>query len=162
MTIFRPPRNKAGFLEKATVTGAASSYRQENSNNVNCLGYVLELNYTPQLSIYPTDNLQSFSEKTQALIRELNRGCRVLNSKDDLIHPTREYKIAMRIRDNFFDEDYHFMVQLNTGKWAQKHGGRASDPNELVSDPTNTNWGTSIFDLSNYYHSDTVYYAVTR
>ena len=150
------------FLEKATVVGAASSYRQENSNNVNCLGYVLELNYTPDLSIYPTDNLQSFSEKTQALIRELNRGCRVLTSKDDLIHPTREYKIAMRIRDNFFDEDYHFMVQLNTGKWAQKHGGKASDPNELVSDPTNTNWGTSIFDLSNYYHSDTVYYAVTR
>ena len=158
--------NDFWWLEKANAIGGAKAYRQVNNININCLGYALERNDCPKLTMSYNESVHSVYNRLESLIRTtMNRSCRKLSSKDDLIHPTKEYKIAMRVGPM----DYHFMVQTNTGGWAHKQGG-CNSRNAGMINPSTFDWKQPTVVDSNYnvvaeksyYNSETIYFAVTR
>ena len=158
--------NDFWVLEEATTTGSAKAYRQVNNININCLGYALERNDMPPLTMSYGEQVQSVFTRLENLIETtMNRNCRQLSGKDDLVHSTREYKIAMRVGP----ADYHFMVQTNTGGWAHKQGG-CNSRNAGMINPSTYDWKAPTAYDSNYnviaersyYNSETIYFAVTR
>ena len=66
---------------------------------------------------------------------------------------SNEYRGALRVVQDRNYYDYHFMIQLNDGKWADKPGESASRLLGYLN-PTTYDWGT--------YNSDVVYFAVSR
>ena len=104
-------------------------------------------------------------------------GFREIASFDAPIDPETEYRIAFRIGigeeriiEGMLDFDYHFMMQLSDGSWAEKLPGEYS---RLVSGshagldpgtyPWNKGymWGKGI-EYNGFYSSDTVYFAVQK
>jgi hypothetical protein len=66
--------------------------------------------------------------------------------------------------------DYHYMLQVNNGSWADKHGNFAIQNNVPVfTNPSTFNWALPIVNSSgtvtawqaNYYNSATIYFAST-
>lgn len=55
--------------------------------------------------------------------------------------------------------DFHFIVQTNSGGWAQKQGTHASEYLGLIN-INNRNWNKNNY--VNFYDSETIYLAVTR
>ena len=53
--------------------------------------------------------------------------------------------------------DYHFMEQVNTGGWAEKHGQQPSIYRGMIN-PSTINWDLGSY--QNFYNSSTVYLAV--
>ncbi|GHU74513.1 hypothetical protein AGMMS49992_16180 [Clostridia bacterium] len=107
-------------------------------------------------------------------------GIRKLESYDAPIDIAKEYRIAMRTGCRVDDEtsidlgghenfDYHFWVQLNDGRWAQKF---PLDPSEIIPgtgpgiDPGRYQWNSTIswYDMGShgYYTSKITYYAITK
>jgi hypothetical protein len=104
---------------------------------------------------------------------------RQLDDHDSEIDPSAEYRIAMRLglqavegdEPDFAEEDtwdYHFWVQLNDGRWAQKF---PTGPSEIVPctsadvSPGKFPWDSGYyrsFKAHDYYTSKTIYFAVTK
>ena len=60
---------------------------------------------------------------------------------------------------------YHFMVQTNTGDWAEKRSAQGPSANLEAIDPALVNWNSYELDgitvaMTNYYNSATVFLAV--
>lgn len=55
--------------------------------------------------------------------------------------------------------DYHFMMQISTGQWAEKHG-RSGDGilHKTGENPNNISWDLGTF--KNYYDSKIIYFAI--
>ena len=75
-----------------------------------------------------------------------------------------EWLVCMRVgKGGGVGFDYHFWYRANDGKWYNKHGYYyASECVEGVVNPStaNNSSGWKLEDITNYYSSTTVYYAV--
>ena len=168
--------NQKWVFEPATFAGGARAYRQENSTQIKCLGYALELthNYSPIINI--KDTVDTFYERRIVpYVESLNRKCRRLLNAYSYISP-HEYKIAMRVAPNnvandlgYAISDYHFMVQISGEEWAHKMGTHPSERLGKIS-PGSFSWdyvtyysnGEEKFRQTNFYDSATAFFAVTR
>lgn len=150
------------MFEPATTLGGAGAYRSVTSINVNCLGYALNINKyvsNAYIDMNHNDSVEAVFNKVKAyIVNDLGRECR-LTTYNSLLRPN-EYRIAMRVANysetNF---DYHFLVQLSNGGWAQKQGPLPSENLGSIN-PTTYNWSNG--GISNYYNSSTLYFAVTK
>ena len=119
---------------KTTGMGTASSYRPKGQGGPNCWGYALEQpnaiqvflqnpNLTTEVSISADKNFVISKSAPYAYVR-------ALDNKDSSIYDY-EYRIAVRMTrvdsSSTVLQTYHFLVQLNSGTWAQKPGEYASN-----------------------------------
>lgn len=92
---------------------------------------------------------------------------RILTSRTAPIN-AEEHRIALRVGWHDFNSnghvdlngneaDYHFMVQTNTGGWAEKHGQQPSI-NDGTINPSTFSWDLGSY--KGFYNSTTVYLAV--
>ncbi|MCL2512383.1 MAG: DNRLRE domain-containing protein, partial [Oscillospiraceae bacterium] len=160
-------------FEKATQYGGASSgfrdVKGKKDDTLRCFGYVLEMTYSPELIMNYGESVETVFGKTKTKIESLNsvnggkKRCTRLDSKDSWLRPD-EYKVAMRVGShNLLVEKthgYHFIVQLNNGRWAEKAGDKDSKDLGAVN-PDTMNWGL-VLGIDRYYNSDTIYFAVTK
>lgn len=168
--------NQKWVFEKASQIGGAGLYRQVNTETPNCLGYVLELSSNCRPLLDKDDTLQTFFDlRVKPEAESKGKKCRKLSSQTAYIRPN-EYKVAMRIAPDAYVNDlgrrvndYHFMVQLNTGEWAHKMGKQPSERLGNIN-PSTYSWDLALYNsdgsLSAYqedfYHKPTFYFAVTR
>lgn len=83
---------------------------------------------------------------------------------------SNEWRIALRVGTTIpigtgghgkYVYDYHFMVQTNTGQWAEKHGtGGSSILHKSGLTPDQLSW--DLGPASGYYDSEIIYFAVDR
>jgi len=156
---------------QSTNTGAAAPYvyisssNGDRSTNPNCYSYALgyyNASYNPgdfstpfiQLSVYAVANA------VESDLKNLGRGCRRIDSFNSPIRDT-EYRIALRVSDpeGALFWDYHFMVQTDTGGWAEKHGPGGSTVYHSSGNPTTLSWDCDPY--VGFYNSDIVYFAIT-
>lgn len=168
--------NQKWVFEKASQIGGAGPYRQVNTETPNCLGYVLELSSNCRPLLDTDDTLQTFFDlRVKPEAESKGKKCRKLSSQTAYIRPN-EYKVAMRIgvemkipNSSIIINDYHFMVQTNTGGWAHKMGKYDSEYLGFIN-PTTYSWDYYKYDangnkkdfIANGYSSDTFYFAVIR
>lgn len=117
-------------------------------------------------------------------IEDLGYDVRILSSGYADVD-TDEYRIAFRIGNlsnttgdgfilvpsgttiNNLDDDYHFMIQLEDGNWAEKQGSEPSFEFSGSDFPSAMDWnlysiGSRTSYISNFYDSDTIYFAISR
>lgn len=148
--------------------GAASPYRAVGSGEPRCFSYALEVSDNPPFRVSPYETVDTFYDyQVYPYITEtLGRSCRKLSSQYSPIGSS-EYRVAMRIgihtkqegKDEIVACDFHFIVQTNSGGWAQKQGTHASEYLGLIN-INNRNWNKNNY--VNFYDSETIYLAVTR
>lgn len=148
--------------------GAASPYRAVGSGEPRCFSYALEVSDNPPFRVSPYETVDTFYDyQVYPYITEtLGRSCRKLSSQYSPIGSS-EYRVAMRIgihtkqegNDEIVACDFHFIVQTNSGGWAQKQGTHASEYLGLIN-INNRNWNKNNY--VNFYDSETIYLAVTR
>lgn len=102
-------------------------------------------------------------------MKELGRGVRRIAYHDSLIFDN-EYRIALRTSDIkvymnenrivSIDWDYHFMVQTDTGNWAEKHGPGGATVYHSSGNPDTISWDNGY--RIGYYTSDIIYFAITN
>lgn len=158
-------------LEKAFF-GVAWEFRELDAGEPNCFGYALGLDYTPspQLHMNYGDSVYTVATRVEEyLTNRLGRNIRRISGPTDLIN-SNEYRFCMRVRNkNFYDYDYHFWLQTNTGAWCEKNGKLPVLRQPLYANPTTVTWdvpkvvsGDEVTEwYTNYYDSDTVYFAAT-
>lgn len=77
--------------------------------------------------VYPTNNYNVYDVANSVIkdIETLGRSIRIINGYNGKI-TENEYRIALRVGTENLQyqefNDYHFMKQVNTGQWADKHG----------------------------------------
>jgi len=123
-----------------------------------CFGYAAGLNYELNISMsyhYDVDDIADIA--IMYLDEGYNRNIYKIESYDAPIRPD-EYRICLRI-GNYYDEkqspyvynnlecqvrsfDYHFLVQTNTGAWAERHATSPMDTNRDIryGNPSLFNW----------------------
>lgn len=104
--------------------GAATIYRIKDGETCNCFGYALEVNankFLPDSFRGPKSEEELIDAVIEAASISVD-SIRQIPSKSSFVD-YNEYRIAMRI--GFYPEggNFHFIVQLNDGQWAQKFGG---------------------------------------
>lgn len=151
--------NQKWVFQEATQLGGAGNYRTNNSKYVNCLGYALELNVWVNPAMNYGETVDTVYNRVVTEAKKYGKICRKLSSKDAYLRPY-EYKVAMRVGSHNGNFDYHFMVQVKQNGWAHKRG---QTPSEFLGaiNPSTYNWG-SLYGVSNFYDSSTLYFAVTR
>lgn len=97
------------------------------------------------------------------------KGFRVVSGYDAALEQD-EWLVCMRVGvevvpifDNFYD--YHFWYRASDGKWYNKHGWRnASECVDGVVNPStaNNSTGWALDYITNFYSSETIYYAVKQ
>ena len=167
--------------------GAAPQYKPfEETNNpdefVNCYAYVLGMydqsidpgyfSNTPK-EAYWKGNVEKLYFVVSLDLMELGYGCRRLDDFDSPI-AENEYRVAMCVGgpkwredsdgSNHLRWDYHFMVQTDTGLWAEKQGKNGRSKLHLTGNPSNTIWCSDY--LPGFYDSNSedsiIYIAIGR
>lgn len=121
-----------------TYYGAATSFRNVTTRTPNCWGYALERSFT----IEPTYYASAATVVPEATIinwvlgytRQYANSARQILNQNSSIN-SNEYRVAFRIsRQTMYNNtsqtdpighyinQYHFIVQLNNGQWADKMG----------------------------------------
>ncbi|HIZ84723.1 MAG TPA: RICIN domain-containing protein [Firmicutes bacterium] len=163
-------------FEKATIAGGAAAYYQENSQNVNCFGYALNLDkwvYAP-LCERGENNEYLIDYAKQAVLEKIdgqNLHYRVLLGPNQYLRPN-EWRIVYRSGKRELDNgrrawSSHFMKQLDTSGWAEKQG-KAPSENLGMIDISTYSWDllemNSEGELENnctgFYDSPPIYIAV--
>ena len=122
--------------------------------------------------------LDRVAKDIEADLKCLGRGCRQLDSYDSPINEN-EYRIAVRVsyaKTDYYDAidkngnrsillvvefwDYHFMVQTNTGAWAEKHGPGGKTDIHKEENPYDIVWGTG--DGKELYTGTILFFAITN
>ena len=159
--------------------GAAHDYLEiaesdgDRNHNPNCYSYALgyyDRSYDPgdfsNQKLLPC-RVDKIAELVMDDLTALGRGCRILESYDSPIH-NNEYRIAIRVSKvkckrfllyTYFEWDYHFMVQTNTGKWAEKHGPGGATVYHEYGNPATLSWDCG--DEKGYYEGKIIYLAIT-
>lgn len=96
---------------------------------------------------------------------------RKVNGYDSQLY-SNEWLVAMRVgvgdynNDGNIDFDYHFWYRANDGKWYNKHGlaGNSEMVSGNVLNPSTANYsnGWKLNGITNYYSSNTIYYAIEQ
>ncbi|MDR1247577.1 MAG: DNRLRE domain-containing protein [Clostridiales Family XIII bacterium] len=140
--------------------------------------------YTEAAGTEGIDALADYTAKavvnyTEAHMSELEiSSFRMIEDFNSDIDPKNEYRIALRVgadliggNADFSDDhafDYHFWVQLDDGRWAQKF---PTDPSEIIPctgpdiSPGKYPWDSGYErtpKTADYYKSKTIYFAVTK
>ncbi len=150
------------YLEEVNF-GCAPSYESiqiNSTGNMNCAGFALRI---PKflsgniLGVNAGDSVTTVADRTIEYFRETQPG-RTIRKVGYNLTPTysissNEYRVALRVVQGTTNYDYHFMIQLNDGRWADKPGSYASR-NLGYLNPTTYNWGA--------YNSLVAYFAVSQ
>jgi|GEM_PF-905243 hypothetical protein len=149
--------------------GAATPYVPVNLPSINCFGYAtninefLQLKYPNDSSISPTGTASQttyssvFVPAAMSRLTERNISFRIVQSYNSLIY-AYERKIAFRIGcfATGAYKDFHWMRQLDSGDWSQKHGGLPSELLGAGLNPETGNWNKGSY----IYDSPTTYFAI--
>ena len=142
--------------------GAAKSYRNNTSIDVNCIGYAFEKNTKINISVIPDEQISDYFQRFKARMEIYYDDIKIRKLAVTSRLNSNEYLVAMRIGTQETPlgrtADVHFMVQLNNGEWAHKQG---ENPSQLLGniDPSDYSWGLSGFS-GEFYDSTTYYLAV--
>ena len=169
--------NQKWVFEKATQIGGAGVYRQVNTSEVNCFSYAMGWDRWINPGSAKKENrdgdylLDRHYEYLEGLITANGMQCRRLSSKSSYVRPN-EYKIVVRSGDHdvSLPKDSHFMVQINTGAWAEKMGELPSENLGFIS-PETYSWnyilpdpvtGEPVNYFTGFYDSPLMYIAVWK
>lgn len=147
----------------------SAEYRNLCESNQNCYTYVLGSDFLfannpggfSNTSYY--NSVETVYRAVNIDMYELGIGCRELSSYDSPILDT-EYRVALKVGDyqDYYNCDYHFMVQTNTGQWAEKHGiSGDSILHEFGVNPSNIKW-TDGKSSKEKYMNGPIYFALRR
>ena len=156
--------------------GAAKPYVYKKGSifpfAANCYAYAIGAEYNQEpgrkSGRKPTDwsDVYDVGASVEADLVSQGYTVRTISGPNEKVYEN-EYKIALRVGTkpcgyNVFDGkvkyDYHFMVQTNTGQWAEKHGfGGESILWDAGMTPENIPWTAN---GKPYYDSDIIYFAV--
>ena len=169
----------SGCTEKTVSNAAPKYYKIAESNgdrnhNPNCYAYVLGY-YGRSYDIgefsdtYPTGKtVDAIAECVVSDLNKLERGCRIIESYDTPIEDN-EYRIALRVGEQpvvgpngypYLQWDYHFMVQTESGEWAEKRGSSSATILHTSGNPSIFQWDAATY--PNFYTSDIIYFAITN
>lgn len=98
------------------------------------------------------------------LVKAYHKPARIISNENSFIFKN-ERRICTRVGHFYFqfdDEtyelsDFHFMRQVNTGGWAQKHGAMPSQYDGFIDPDEDSDW---ILLDEQYYNSKTIYMAM--
>ena len=146
--------------------GVAWEYEELGAGHPNCFGYALKLDGTPYLGMEYGDSVSTVAARVKICVESMGRSIRYIEGPTSEINPN-EYRFCMRVTNN--DDDYHFWVQTNLGAWCEKNGACKVFKEPFYVNPTTSDWDLPIIDdlgevigwESNYYDSDTIYFAAT-
>lgn len=146
----------------------------DRNHNPNCYAYVLGY-YGRSYDIgefsdtYPTGKtVDAIAECVVSDLDKLERGCRIIESYDTPIEDN-EYRIALRVGEQpvvgpngypYLRWDYHFMVQTESGEWAEKRGSSSATILHTSGNPSIFQWDAATY--PNFYTSDILYFAITN
>ena len=180
----------SGWDEENTLTvassayGDAPAYHRETSEEINCYGYAADFNWwiLPG-DIYYTNGSQwtdgsTVSEVADWVEKDFSRAdqrpIRRITSATASVTST-ERRICTRVGDKYVSisgavyrvSDFHFMMQINTGKWAHKPGSLPSMATSITN-PSSKAWdmygkdssGNPVVFITGFYDSTTVYFAI--
>ena len=151
--------------------GAAKPYNElplsYNNDTPNCyayaIGYSSNLNPGDISGRIPTDwgNINDVAKSVEADLIALGYTVRRIYGPDSKVYDN-EFKIAFRVTTknsdyylNTSNYDYHFMLQTNTGQWAEKHGPRKKSILwDLGLTPETIPWKIN----GQYYYDSEIYY----
>lgn len=146
-------------IEGSSPFGTAPAYRQENNENINCLGYAMDLNERVDVdfsSLYTNKKIPSYSSVyyfIEIIFTHKNFDIREINDYNSFIN-SDERRIAFRYNHSYFN--YHFILQNNDGTWASKSGRAISIKGKIGVTPEEyTYWGAEGLGSEN-----THYYAI--
>ena len=150
--------------------GIAWPYRDRPAKNPNCVGYALCMD-SAVIPLFDTGNVTLSETAAAALMTDylIDNGyvssMRKLSSATSSIS-SNEYRACFRIQRKavYIDDigtygfdQYHFLVQTNTGAWAHKMGDSASQLLGNINPSTNADWWDYVVSMS----TPTLYYAIT-
>ena len=150
--------------------GIAWPYRDRPAKNPNCVGYALCMD-SAVIPLFNTGNVTLSETAAAALMTDylIDNGyvssMRKLSSATSSIS-SNEYRACFRIQRKavYIDDigtygfdQYHFLVQTNTGAWAHKMGDSASQLLGNINPSTNADWWDYVVSMS----TPTLYYAIT-
>ncbi|MDR1892056.1 MAG: hypothetical protein LBQ48_03490 [Oscillospiraceae bacterium] len=154
--------------------GAAKPYNdiKGGSNTPNCYAYAVEESKASNPGDKSNTTIKVNEAKSVAKgvtkdLKKSNRSVRTVSGPDALVFED-EYKIALRVgtkpfgmyADGSYAYDYHFMVQTNTGQWAEKHGtGGDSVLWDFGMTPDNIPWTLG---GQKYYDSEIIYFGISH
>lgn len=171
--------NKPYITVKYFYNGAkgARYVPKTDYRNINCQAYAFFRTKTDAEAFYPYDHTYEYInlEKNEALEKTKVEMKKWLNNtftssrwreveRFDATLSSNEWLVCMRvgvIKGSAYD--YHFWYRADDGKWYNKHGWKnASECVEGVIDPSkaDSSSGWSLDGYTNFYSSDTVYYAI--
>ena len=135
---------------------------------INCYLYALGITTKPTIQqdglfMSLNDDVNMIAQKVITNVESRGRSIRIINGPTSSIN-SNEYRFCLRIRKN---EDYHFWLQTNTGKWCDKPGWFYASKETGYVNPSTASWdiidpNTGGVLVYNYYNSSTVYFAVTQ
>ncbi len=149
--------------------GSALEYEEivgNYSTSPNCYAYVLGDFY--HKSRYPGGLLShiltdpSEDKIAKGVITDMEgwgESARIIENYNSDIYEN-ERRIAARVSTEKGKYDFHFMMQMADGTWAEKNGEGGTSINHAVDDPNDISWYLREYDLS--YDSDIVYLAITN
>lgn len=85
-----------------------------------------------------------------------------------------EYRFCVRVGSHYiadlekYKHDYHFWLQTDTGEWCDKAGWYNAATLKGDVNPSNENWNYNYYinqvqhTYTNFYDSDTIYFAITE
>ena len=163
----------------SSSVGAAPEYVEiaesdgDRDSNPNCYSYAIGIydkSHNPGdfSSPFKSYDIASVTEAVVSDMINLGRSVRIINGPDSPVEEN-EYRIALRVSEPKYystpngvvcDWDYHFMVQTNTGCWAEKHGPGGATVYHSFGNPNTISW--DLGNYAGYYTSNIVYFAISR
>lgn len=165
--------------------GAARNYvfvkGSDDENTPNCYAFAEGLGTNDQpgqvsgqkpLNPYKVHSVEKVYQYVEQDQIERGRSIRPLSGADAPVFPN-EYRVALRVGTKLYYDpyeshisghivyrwDYHFMVQVSDGSWAEKHGYSGNSYcNPIGLNPENISW--DLWPYVGYYDSPIVYYAI--
>ena len=166
--------NSQSNTTSTSNVGAAKPFNnvQGGPNSPNCYAYAIgEKKATNPGQASNTNikinDVQSVAKGVENDMKAKGRSVRRIVGPNDKIYEN-EYRIALRVGTQPFGVysngtlayDYHFMVQTNTGGWAEKHGtGGDAILYDSELTPDTIPWTLGGY---NYYDSEIIYFAISH
>lgn len=156
-----------------------AAYADAVATRPNCYAYAIgginegiDPGHYSGTSLGAFNGLETVASAVEADMEAIGRSIRRIEGPFSPIAPN-EYRIALRVGTKPYKieqinygnyvyyvplNDYHFMVQTDSGRWAEKHGSMgASVLHDFGETPDTISWDLY---TQGYYDSDIIYYAI--
>ncbi len=138
--------------------GCAWAFRNMPKGDPNCFGYALGVMYSPDLPYQSGNSVSVVAQKVETWVSNHGGEIRQIDGPTSSIN-NNEYRFCMRVAST----DCHFWVQTDTGAWAEKNGTSNVLHLPVFVHPSLASWNLGMNpNYTNYYDSDTVYFATTK